>query len=136
MQFRIDPSSRMPIYRQLTGQLREAIARGRLQPDARLPSVRELSRELVVNPNTIARVYTELEREGILNTRPGLGVFVARPKAELTKKVRRERLQQLLDRFLTEAVHLGFSADEVTACVAERVKQFQWQSDGSPGKPG
>ncbi len=131
MEFRIDPSSRLPIYRQLTNQFREAVARGKLLPEERLPSVRDLSRTLVVNPNTIARVYTELEREGLLNTRPGLGVFVAEPKAELTKKVRRERLQKLLDGFLTEAVHLSFSAAEVVAMVSEGVKQFRWQSEGS-----
>ena len=131
MEFRIDPSSRLPIYRQLTNQFREAVARGKLLPEERLPSVRELSRTLVVNPNTIARVYTELEREGLLNTRPGLGVFVAEPKAELTKKVRKERLQKLLDGFLTEAVHLGFSAAEVVAVVSEGVKQFRWQSEAS-----
>jgi GntR family transcriptional regulator len=131
MQFRIDPSSRLPIYRQLSNQMREAVARGQLRPDERLPSVRELSRSLVVNPNTIARVYAELEREGMLHSRQGLGVFVARPKAELTQRVRKERLQQLLDVFLTEAVHLGFAADVVVACVAERVKQFHWQPDGS-----
>ena len=71
MEFCIDPTSRLPIYRQLRNQFREAVARGKLLPDRRLPSVRELSRTLVVNPNTIARVYTELEREGLLNTRPG-----------------------------------------------------------------
>jgi GntR family transcriptional regulator len=128
MELQIDPSSRVPIYRQLAGQLREAVARGKLQPDERLPSVRELSRSLIANPNTIARVYTELEREGILNTRPGLGVFVARPKDDLTKKVRKERFQELLDHFLTEAVHLGFAAEEVLDSVAERVKQFRWRS--------
>ena len=128
MELHVDTATRVPIYRQLIGQLREAVARGRLQPEERLPSVRELSRELVVNPNTIARVYTELEREGVLNTRPGLGVFVARPKAEFTKKVRREKLHELLDRFLTAAVHLGFTADEVLECVGQRAKQFQWQS--------
>lgn len=131
MEFRIDTSSRLPIYRQLRNQFREAVARGKLEPDARLPSVRELSRTLVVNPNTIARVYTELEREGLLNTRPGLGVFVARPKPELTEKVRKERLQKLLDAFLTEAVHLGFSSGEVVGFVSEGVKQFRWQSGGS-----
>ena len=130
MDFRIDPSSRLPIWRQLGRQLREAVARGRLAPDERLPSVRELSRTLVVNPNTIARVYTELEREGVLNTRPGLGVFVARPKAELTKRVRKERLQEMLDHLLTEAVHLGFSAEEVTALVTDRAKQYQWRGEG------
>jgi GntR family transcriptional regulator len=131
MEFRIDPSSRLPIYRQLTHQYRESVARGKLLPGERLPSVRDLSRTLVVNPNTVARVYTELEREGLLNTRPGLGVFVAEPKAELTRKVRKERLQKLLDGFLTEAVHLGFSAAEVVAVVSEGVKQFRWQSEAS-----
>jgi len=129
MEFQIDPTSRLPIYRQLAQQLREAVARGRLQADARLPSVRDLSRTLVINPNTVARVYTELEREGILNTRPGLGVFVARPKAELTRKVRKERLDEQADRLLTEAVHLGFSSEEVVGLVARRAKQFQWQPD-------
>jgi GntR family transcriptional regulator len=127
MQFQIDTASRRPIYRQLRDQFREAVARGTLQPDARLPSVRELSRTLVVNPNTIARAYTELEREGLLNTRPGLGVFVAWPKAELTKRVRRQRLQEVTDGYLTEAVHLGFSATEVKTVVDDRAKQFQWQ---------
>ncbi len=127
MEFRIDSSSRLAIYRQLARQLREGIARGALRPEDRLPSVRELSRTLVINPNTVARVYTELEREGLLNTRPGLGVFVAVPKAELTKRVRKERLQELLDQFLTEAVHLGFAANEIIDFVKEGVKHFQWQ---------
>jgi GntR family transcriptional regulator len=128
MEFQIDTASRLPIYRQLTRQLREAVARGRLRPDERLPSVRDLSRTLVINPNTVARVYTELEREGVINTRPGLGVFVARPKAELTRRVRKERLDGLLDHLLTEAVHLGFSAEEVTDAVAKRAKEFQWST--------
>jgi GntR family transcriptional regulator len=131
MEFWIDSTSRLPIYRQLANQLREAVARGRLKADERLPSVRELSRSLVINPNTVARVYTELEREGVLNTRPGLGVFVARPKTELIKKVRQQRLQEALDALLTEAVHLGFSAEEVVAMVHNRVGQFQWQAGGS-----
>ena len=129
MEFQIDSSSRLPIYRQLRNQFREAIARGKLEPEERVPSVRELSRVLVVNPNTIARVYTELEREGVLNARPGLGVYVAQPKSELTKKVRKERFLELLDAFLTEAVHLGFSSAEVTTHLSDRVGQFQWQGD-------
>lgn len=129
MEFRIDSASRLPIYRQLAVQLREAVARGRVLPDERLPSVRELSRTLVVNPNTVARAYTELEREGVLNTRPGLGVFVAQPRAELTEEVRRGRLDQLADVFLTESVHLGFSSAEVLKLVTDRAAHFRWQSD-------
>jgi GntR family transcriptional regulator len=126
VEFSIDTASRTPICRQLAGQIREAVARGKLQPEQRLPSVRELSRSLVVNPNTIARVYTELEREGVLNTRPGLGVFVANPRADLTRKVRQQRLREAMDKFLTEAVHLGATADEVVTLVTQHVKQFQW----------
>jgi GntR family transcriptional regulator len=130
MEMRIETSGREPIYRQLARQIREAIATGKLAEEEKLPSVRELSRSLVVNPNTIARVYTELEREGLLFTRPGLGVFVARPRMELTKKARRDRLLQTLDQFLTEAVHLGFVAGEVLEMVGERVSRFQWDLAG------
>jgi len=126
MQFQIDSASRAPIYRQLVGQIREAVARGRLAPQERLPSVRDLSRQLVINPNTVARVYTELEREGVLNTRPGLGVFVAQPRNDLTKRARKDRLTALVDQLLTEAVHLGISAEEALALVSERMARFQF----------
>ena len=109
MQYEINSASRLPIYQQLVQQVREAIARGDLKPEEQLPSVRQLSRDLVINPNTVARAYTELEREGLLNNRPGRGVFVAEPKDELTRDARRRRLLESLDKFLTEAVHLGFS---------------------------
>jgi GntR family transcriptional regulator len=125
----INTSSRTPICRQLSDQIREAVARGKLQPDERLPSVRELSRSLVVNPNTVARVYSDLEREGVLTTRPGLGVFVAKPGSDLSRKVRKERLREAANRFLTEAVHLGFSADDVRRLLGECEKQFQWHDN-------
>jgi GntR family transcriptional regulator len=126
MEFQVDPTTRVPIYRQLMDQIRLAVARGRLKPGSRLPSVRVLSRELVVNPNTVARVYTELEREGVLNTRPGLGVFVAEPQADLSAAARRQRLAEIIDVFLTDAVHLGFSSDEVLSAVAKRTRGFQF----------
>lgn len=129
MDFHIDVASRIPIYRQLAEQIRSAVARGRLQSSERLPSVRDLSRRLVVNPNTIARVYTELEREGLLITRPGLGVFVAPPGTGLTKETRRERLLVLLDGFFTEAVLLGFTAEEVRELFQDRIAQCQWQAE-------
>jgi GntR family transcriptional regulator len=130
MTFSVDPISRLPIYQQLVMQLREGIARGDLEPEERLASVRRLSTELAVNPNTVARAYTELEREGLLVSRPGLGIFVARQKNELTKTARDRRLADLLDRCLTEAVHLGYSADEVIREVTQRAEQFQWKTDG------
>ncbi len=129
MEFSINTSSRLPIGRQLSDQIREAIARGRLRLGERLPSVRELSRRLVVNPNTVARVYGELEREGVLNTRPGLGVFVAPTGGDLSPRARKERFREAADRFLTESVHLGLSADEAFQLFADRAKQFQWREE-------
>jgi len=134
MQYEINSASRLPIYQQLVQQVREAIARGDLKTQEQLPSVRQLSRDLVVNPNTIARAYIELEREGLLTNRPGRGVFVAEPRDELTKEARRRRLMESLDRFLTEAVHLGFSDVEVAQLVASRSRQFQWNSAKSVSK--
>ncbi len=130
MDFHVDSASRTPIYRQLTEQIRAAIARGRLSANARLPSVRDLSRKLVINPNTVARVYSELERDGLLVSRHGLGVFVAPPGSDLTKKARKERLMVLLDGFFTEAVLLGFSSEEVRDLIQDRVAHFQWQAGG------
>lgn len=131
MEFQVDPTTRVPIYRQLMDQVRRAVARGRLRPGSRLPSVRVLSRELVVNPNTIARVYSELEREGVLNTRPGLGVFVAEPQADLSAAARRQRLAEIIDGFLTDAVHLGFAEDDVLAAITKRIRSFQFAGSTS-----
>ncbi len=124
MQFLCDTTSRTPIYRQLIDQVRHGVARGKLRVGDRLPSVRQLSRELVVNPNTVARAYTELEREGTLITQQGRGVFVAPPRTDLTKKARRKQLGERLDLLFVEAVHLGFTADELQAMVQDRIGQF------------
>jgi GntR family transcriptional regulator len=126
MRFQLDSGSRTPIYEQLIRQVREAAARGDLEAEERLPSVRELARELVVNPNTILRAFGELEREGLLVSRRGLGYFVASPRRDLTKAARRRRLLESLDAWLTEAVHLGFSAEETLEMVGRRVGGFQW----------
>ena len=127
MEFFIETSSREPIYRQLAMQVREAVAQGRLKAGAKLPSVRELSRTLVVNPNTIARAYTELERDGVLHTRQGLGVFVAEPTSDLTKSAKRKRVSELIDTLLTEAVYLGYSREELTKDVESRAAKFEWK---------
>jgi GntR family transcriptional regulator len=131
MGLHIDTSSRLPIYQQLVQQIREAVARGELKPDAALPSVRQLASDLVVNPNTVARAYTELERAGVVVSQPGRGYFVARPRNDLTREARSRRLTEQLDRWLTEAVHLGYSADEVLALVSRRVRGFHWNAGGA-----
>jgi GntR family transcriptional regulator len=126
MEFQVTTAGREPIYQQLAAQIREGVARGRLKPGERLPSVRDLSRTLVVNPNTIARTYTELEREGVLHTRQGLGVFIAAPSNDMTKSARRRKLLEQVDALLTQAVYSGFSQAETVELVTDRAGQFQW----------
>ena len=132
MEFTISPATGVPIYLQLTEQICTGVARGRLRPDERLPSVREMSQTLVVNPNTVARAYTELEREGVLYTRPGLGVFVCQAPAPLPKTARRERLLDRVDQVLVEAVRVGAAPAEVVELVEERASEFQWNQAGTP----
>src|SRR5262245_27228903 len=119
--FTLDARDRTPIYAQLEQSIRAAIATGRLAPGAQLPTVRQLAVELRVNANTVARVYGELERAGILETRRGVGSFVAaagdqaRPADEHAK-----RLAAFVTRVLVDAAAHGFSIDEVIADIAER----------------
>jgi GntR family transcriptional regulator len=130
MEFTIQATTGIPIYQQLAEQICAGIARGRLAPDERLPSVRELSQTLVINPNTVARAYTELERQGAVYTRPGMGVFVRSARPTLTRVERQARLQDAVDKLLIEAVGLGCDSDEVLELIDGRIKQFQWQ--GTP----
>lgn len=134
MAFYIDTASRRPIYQQLAQQVREAIARGQLRPEQRLPSVRQMALDLVVNPNTVARAYAELEGEGLLVSRQGLGIFVTQPANDLTRAAHDRRLTESVDQWLTEAVHLGYGPTEVLRLVEERVCLFQW--NGPAGRKG
>ena len=110
----IDPRDRTPIYTQLERGLRAAMATGRLRPGDQLPTVRQLAVELKINANTVARVYSDLERAGAIETRRGVGSFVtataqkARPPKEHDK-----RLRAFVTRLLAEAGTAGFSVDEV-----------------------
>ena len=111
--FPIDPADPTPLYAQLERAIRVAIATGRLGVGDRLPTVRQLAVDLRVNANTVARVYGELERAGVLEARRGVGTFVAASPGSARSRAERERdLVALEDRFLAEAAALGFSASE------------------------
>src|SRR5437764_5491035 len=112
--FTVDPSDPTPIYAQLDRGIRAAIASGRLAVGDRLPTVRQLAVDLRVNANTVAKVYAELERAGLLATRRGVGTFVtagvARPVGTPAERAR--QLAALAERFLAGSAALGFSAGE------------------------
>ncbi len=114
----------MPLYAQLTRAIRFAIATGRLRIGEQLPTVRQLAVELRVNANTVAKVYAELERSGILETRRGVGTFVsARHFAAEHGEEHEKHLSELVDRFLEEAGAMGFSLDDLLDQLQSRRKK-------------
>lgn len=124
MRIRVTTGSTVPIYRQVIDQLRQAVATGKLEVDDAVPSVRALAKELLVNPNTIAKAYAELVRDGVLESHRGRGYFVAVRRNIFSAKERRRRLEQVLEPFLAEALTLGFDADQIQAEVAKRLDQL------------
>jgi GntR family transcriptional regulator len=110
----IDSRDATPIYAQLERGLRAAIATGRLRPGQQLPTVRELAVELRVNANTVARVYAELERAGVLETRRGVGSFIsATPERAHPPREHDRRLRAFVTRVLADADATGFTVDDV-----------------------
>ena len=110
----VDPHDRTPIYAQLDRALRAAIATGRLGVGDQLPTVRQLAVELSLNANTVARVYGELERAGILETRRGVGTFVtATPAKAHPPKQHERRLRAFVTRLLADASAAGFTLDDL-----------------------
>jgi GntR family transcriptional regulator len=110
----VDPRDRTPIYAQLDRALRAAIATGRLSAGDQLPTVRQLAVELSINANTVARVYAELERAGILETRRGVGTFVsATPAQAHPPKQHERRLRTFVTRLLADASAAGFTLEDI-----------------------
>jgi GntR family transcriptional regulator len=109
----------VPISRQIAEQIATLCASGSLRPGERLPSVRELARELAVNQNTILRVYERLVGEGLLEMRHGQGTFVAAQAKRGQLAVHRERLVDELRQIARQAVGLGLSSDELHGLLAE-----------------
>jgi GntR family transcriptional regulator len=118
IQFHLNPNSGVPIYRQIQDQIRYGIACGLLSPGEQLPTVRGLAVELQVNPNTVIKAYTELERAGILTTEQGSGTFVAPQPAAVPDGERRAKLEGLCAEFLAQVARYGFSAEDVVQAVA------------------
>jgi GntR family transcriptional regulator len=132
---RLDPSSPVALYLQISEQIRRWVALGALRPGDRLPTVRELAARTRVNRNTAARAIQQLETEGIVRTRVGQGTFVAEGAAS----VGRERLERVLDaaidRLLVDARTVGASLDELGGRIAKRIERFR-REQGAGGERG
>ena len=123
--FAISTGSTTPIYRQITEQVRLAVATGKLEVDDQLPSVRALAEELVINPNTVARAYADLAREGVIESRAGRGVFVIRKRKVFTREEGWRRLEPLIDTIIGEAMAMDFTADDVQDAVEKKLHQWK-----------
>jgi GntR family transcriptional regulator len=122
--FRLDPKSGVPIYRQIQDQIRYGIASGLLSPGEQLPTVRALAVELSVNPNTVIKAYTELERTGVVTSEQGSGTFIsAEPVAPLPARERQDKLDSLCSEFLADVARYGFSPDDVVAAIGRLAKR-------------
>ena len=124
LEISITTGSAVPIYRQIVDQVCRAVATGQLVPGEQVPSVRALAEQLVINPNTVARTYADLIREGVLEAQKGKGVFVARRRAVYTKAERLRRLEATLDAFVNEGVRLGFTPEELRDALERKLREF------------
>ena len=124
MQFRIDNASGRPVYQQIMDQVKRDIALGRLIKDEQLPTVRQLARQLALNPNTIAKAYRQLEQEGIIVTKPGAGAFVASLDSNLSRAVRRKLVSQELERTAVEAFHMQIDRETLSEWFNNVIERF------------
>ncbi len=113
MNIRVDPSLSAPVFQQIVDEVKSAVARGACEPGEMIPSIRQMAAQALINPNTVARAYRDLEREGIVTTRRGLGVFLSENAAKLCRNGRREDIRSKLGEIAAEARRAGISGAEL-----------------------
>ncbi|HEX5942805.1 MAG TPA: GntR family transcriptional regulator [Anaerolineales bacterium] len=129
----IDFRSGLPIYTQIVNQVQTQVAGGILKPGDQLPTVRSLAEELRVNFNTVARAYRILDEARIISTQQGRGTYITEiPPPKVTERLRRESLQALTERYITEAMRLEFSKDEISEMIEDQLKA--WKTSMEPDR--
>jgi GntR family transcriptional regulator len=119
----IDPKSAIPIYVQVIDQIRQRVAAGVFAPGDQLPSVREMASQLLINPNTVARIYRDLERDGLLETRRGQGTFIASDAAVLAETDRLRLLSARLQEVIEQARTFGVPDEALVALLGEMLSR-------------
>ncbi len=120
----VDTHSGIPLYVQLIEQIKHALAVGTLSPGDPLPTVRELASELSIAPNTIVKAYNELQRMGLIESRPGRGTVVVGEAEEVLRTQQIEALKARLSALVRDGSLLGLSTEELRACFERAVRQF------------
>lgn len=130
LRIQINPGSSVPVYRQITEQVRLAVATGRLMVAEQLPSVRALAEELVLNPNTVARAYADLAREGLIETRAGRGVFVIPKRRVMHAAEAKRRLDPLLNTLISEALAMDVTPEDLQEALAKKLGEWTGERKG------
>ena len=120
----ISSGSDEPIYVQVAEQISEAIAKGQLATGDKLPAVRKLAAELVINPNTVARAYSRLEQAGLVTTKTGSGTFISDPKLRSGDAADINILTERMDTLITRGLNLGLEGRDLTAMFKTRLAGF------------
>ncbi len=113
-----------PIFKQIADGIRELIVFGKLNVGDKIPSVRGLSIQLDINPNTVAKAYAELQSAGWAESRKGLGLFVIEPKQVLSNRERKLRLKKTIDALVHEAIGLGFHRQQIAEMVEKQLHRI------------
>ena len=125
----ISPGSNEPIYTQIVVQISRSIANGELSPGDKLPAVRKLAAELVINPNTVARAYTILEQQGLVSTKTGSGTFVTDPKMRGKDPGQFNILTERMDNIITQGINIGLTAEDLDGAFKARLIKFGKAAD-------
>ena len=120
MHIRISSSEGVPIYLQIVHQVKSLVASGIFSPGDEIPPIRTLAETLLINPNTVARAYLELERAGVVKKKQGFGTYIAETKTSFSRRDKINAIKGRVDALLVEAQHLDLGLDEVTALMQER----------------
>ena len=130
----LNPTSGVPLYVQLQQQVQQRILTGQLADGEQLPSVRDLSAQLGINPLTVSKVFQLLERDGFVETRRGLGTYVSHQAPALRLEARRRQVEPAVEQLVTEAMHLGLSEREIQSLLADKFRQFKAKPGNQHGK--
>jgi GntR family transcriptional regulator len=120
MNIHISANDGVPIYLQIVNQVKYLVASGRLQPTEELPPIRVLAEQLLINPNTVARAYRELETAGVVTKRRTAGTYVSDAGSPLARRERLKILTERIDALLAEARQLNVGIDEILQLVRQR----------------
>lgn len=119
----INPKSGVPLYIQIKEGIKALIVKGAYLPGEQLPTVRQLAVDLRINSNTVARAYSELEREGVISTHQGRGTFVCELSGDFESNIKEQQIDALLERLLADSYALGYQAKDVLSRLKQIIKR-------------